>query len=81
MRRACALVLGPGGGVGGFLVDLLGGLAAGVGVVEAVVCGAVDEGGAVGLGGEGDDEEGGEGVDGVVWGGHLGVGEGDTEYG
>lgn len=71
MRRSRTLEFRISGGVGGLLVVLLGGLTARVGVVEAAVCGAVDEEGAVGLWDKGEDVEGWEGVDGVVWARHV----------
>lgn len=46
--------------------------AARVDVVEAAVGGAGDEDGAVELRDQGEEVEGGDGVDGVVWGGHFG---------
>ena len=54
------------GSVEAFLACFREGGAARVDVVEAAVCGAMDENGAVGLRDESEDVEGGDGINGVV---------------
>ncbi len=66
MRRLGALHAAQGGLVEAFLEHFGEGGAARIGVVETAVGGFADEDAAVGMGGHGQEVEGGDGVDGVV---------------